>query len=133
MAKSILHDKKERTCYLCMLLNGDYTEKTLLYEHHVFFGNPGRKLSERYGLKAYLCLQHHTSGKKAVHQNAQVDRLLKQAAQEAFMRKYSPAFFIEVFGRNFMDQTIEELSAGSSPEKDLPVAGILFLRKEKTE
>lgn len=130
MAKSILHDKKERTCYLCMRLNGDFTEKGVLQEHHIFFGSSRRKLSEEYGLKVYLCLQHHTAGKEAVHQNAENDRVLKKVAQEAFMKRYSPVLFMETFRKNYLDIPIEELSDSSSHEKDLPAAGIMFLGKE---
>lgn len=61
--KSIMHDKKEGTCYLCKRLCGDYYRKTT-QEHHAIFGTAGRRLSERYGLKVYLCMEHHTTGWK---------------------------------------------------------------------
>jgi hypothetical protein len=47
---SILQDKKE--CFRCH--NADQLEI-----HHIFFGNANRKLSERDGLKVYLCAKHH--------------------------------------------------------------------------
>lgn len=102
MAKSIMHDKQDRTCYLCVMLNGDYAARTGLQEHHVVPGTSGRRLSEKYGLKVYLCLQHHTAGETAAHQNIQTQRLLQQKAQEIFERKYSHEKWMDVFGRNFL-------------------------------
>lgn len=37
--KSIMQPKGDRRCYLCMLLDGDFTYKPYLEEHHVLFGN----------------------------------------------------------------------------------------------
>lgn len=54
MAKSIMHNKQDGTCYLCMVLNGDYDIRRNLQEHHVLFDASNRKLFERYGLKVYL-------------------------------------------------------------------------------
>lgn len=102
MAKSVMHKKEDRTCYLCMLLNGDYDTRTGLQEHHVMPGTANRKLSERYGLKVYLCLQHHTEGSQAVHNNARLQRMLQGKAQEIFEKKYSHGKWMEVFGRNFI-------------------------------
>lgn len=102
MSKSIMHDKTDGTCYLCMLLNGDYDRRTGLQEHHAILGNPGRKNAEHYGLKVYLCLQHHKEGKQAVHGNIQNQRLLQKRAQMAFEKKYSHEEWMEVFGINYL-------------------------------
>ena len=102
MSKSIMHNKQDGTCYLCMLLNNDYDRRYHLEEHHVIEGNPGRKLSEHYGLKVYLCVPHHRTSKEAVHINAENRRKLKQAAQKAFEKKYSHEMWMKVFGRNYI-------------------------------
>lgn len=102
MAKSIMHNKHDGTCYLCMLLNGDYDTRTGLQEHHAMPGTANRKLSEHYGLKVYLCIQHHIFGPAAVHNNANMQRLLQRKAQEAFEKKYSRDKWMEVFGKNFI-------------------------------
>ncbi len=102
MAKSIMHNKRDRTCYLCMLLNGDYDTRSSLQEHHVMPGTANRKLSEKYGLKVYLCLEHHTAGPEAVHNNARLQRMLQERAQTVFEGKYSREKWMEVFGRNFI-------------------------------
>lgn len=100
--KSILHNKEEGTCYLCML-KGDYRRHPYLEEHHIFFGNPWRQKSEEWGLKVYLCEPCHRSSKEAVHRNAENNRLLKQIAQRAFEEKYSHDLFMEEFGENYLD------------------------------
>lgn len=100
MAKSIMHNKEDGTCYLCMLLNHDYARRSGLQEHHVEFGTAGRKLSEKYGMKVYLCLQHHTVGPEAVHNNKANSGLLQHDAQKAFEKKYSHEMWMQVFGRD---------------------------------
>lgn len=102
MSKSIMHNKQDGTCYLCMRLNGDYDRRINLEEHHAIMGNPGRGLSEHYGLKVYLCIQHHREGPAAVHNNAKNQRYLQQEAQRAFEQKYSYERWMEVFNRNFI-------------------------------
>lgn len=102
MAKSIMHSKQDRTCCLCMLLNGDYDTRTGLQEHHAMSGTANRKLSEHYGLKVYLCLDHHTVGPYAVHNNAGMRHLLQENAQKIFEKKYSHEKWMEVFGRNYI-------------------------------
>ena len=102
MAKSIMQDKTGGCCYLCMLLNDDYHRRTDLQEHHVMFGTADRKLSERYGLKVYLCLQHHTVGPEAVHNNKKNDNLLKLKAQQTFEKKHSHEEWMLLFQKNYL-------------------------------
>ncbi len=99
--KSILHNKQDGTCYLCMLLHDDH-ERKQTQEHHVFYGTANRKLSEKYGLKVYLCMEHHTydGGSEAVHRNHDIDIKLKGVAQEAFEKKYPSLDFKSIFGKN---------------------------------
>lgn len=101
--KSIMHDKKPGTCYLCMALHADYSRKLVLQEHHAIFGTSNRKLSEKYGLKVYLCLWHHTEGDEAVHRNAEIALMVKQAAQKAFEEKWPFLDFREIFGRSYTE------------------------------
>lgn len=101
--KSILHNNKDHTCFLCMILNHDDHWQQYLEEHHVIFGTANRRLSEQYGLKVYLCPDHHRLGAMAVHRNAEVAEILIKAAQIAFMRKYSLDQFIATFGKNYLD------------------------------
>ena len=97
-----MHNKQDGTCFLCMLLRGDHDTRANLQEHHAMPGTANRKLSERCGLKVYLCLEHHTQGPEAIHNNIRHQRLVQRKAQEAFEAKYSHEKWMEVFGRNFI-------------------------------
>ena len=77
--KSIIQDQKE--CFICGI-NYDIETITRLHEHHIFEGTARRKLSEKYGLKVYLCHRHHvTDTKYSIHSQKQLDLELKQLAQ----------------------------------------------------
>lgn len=101
--KSIIHDKNMRTCYLCMTLHNDITSKYALEAHHIFGGNPNRKHSEKYGLKVYLCPEHHRTGPEAVHREDLNNnkRMLQDIGQQAFERAHPELSFISIFGRNY--------------------------------
>ncbi|MCM1213290.1 MAG: hypothetical protein NC331_11440 [Lachnospiraceae bacterium] len=103
MGRSIMHDKGDGTCYLCMLLHGDHGRRTVLEEHHVMGGTADRRLSERYGLKVYLCPQHHRIHREeSPHQDRATNALLHRKAQEAFERAHSHGEWMEAFGRNYI-------------------------------
>lgn len=73
-----------------------------LEEHHIFFGNPGRKNSEKYGLKVYLTPENHR-GENSPHHNRETDLMLKRIGQEAFERVHgSRELFIKIFGRSYL-------------------------------
>ena len=111
--KSIMH-QKDGTCYLCMKLNFDYSTKTGLQEHHVIFGMGNRKLSERYGLKVYLCSWHHlaSGGPEAVHRNENTRRMLCRDAQRCFEKHYPGLSFREIFGKNWLEDEKESTDKG---------------------
>ena len=73
-AKSIMQPDRDKHCYLCMLLHGDYHEKNV-EEHHVIPGTWGRQKSEELGLKVYLCVEHHRTGPEAVHRSIETNTL----------------------------------------------------------
>lgn len=95
--------QKDGTCYLCMQLHCDYSTK-ITEEHHVIFGTSGRKLSEQYGLKVYLCPEHHRTGKESAHQNHEIARYLQKASQKVFSRVYPDLDFMKIFGINYLDE-----------------------------
>lgn len=96
--KSILQAKKR--CFLCGNRQG-------LDEHHIFGGNPNRKLSEKYGLKVWLC-NDFVPGRchKQVHEGKQKEQLmdfLHREGQKAFEKIHgSRDDFIRIFGRNYL-------------------------------
>ena len=69
--------------------------------HHVFFGNPNRKLSDKYGLVIGLCYEHHR-GNSGVHHNRELDLKMKRMAQKVFEQTYPEREFLAVFGRNYL-------------------------------
>lgn len=92
--------KKDGICLLCKNLHGDISSKTV-EEHHCIYGSANRKLSEKYGLKVYLCAEHHRLGKEAVHRNHDVDLYVKQIAEEHFNETYPTLSFLAIFGRDY--------------------------------
>lgn len=93
MARSIIQTEKE--CYVC---GTTYN----LHEHHCIYGTANRKQSEKYGLKVWLCLEHHT-GQRGVHHNKDLDIQLKKLAQTRFEAEYGQNIhFRDVFGKNYI-------------------------------
>lgn len=94
--KSIIQSDPSH-CFLC----GSSAEP--LDEHHVFSGK-NRKLSEKYGLKIYLCHNRcHIFGANAVHANAAVNRAVQEAVQRKAMEQYgwSEDEFRQIFGKSY--------------------------------
>jgi hypothetical protein len=105
--KSIMQPESDRGCYLCEIINNDYSPKLTRQEHHIF-GGPNRKWSEKFGLKVKLCLRHHEgdiSGQKsAVHRpdlNNYAD-ILHIRAQREFEKNHTRKEFTDIFGRNYI-------------------------------
>lgn len=97
---SIIQNNDGR-CYLCQLLNQDFGQKNNIEEHHAIFGTAQRQLSERYGLKVYLCVLHHRTGPNAVHKNKYAADLIKDIAQRRFDEGFPNLNFREIFGKNY--------------------------------
>ena len=77
--------KKADIADSCALLNNDYTYKPR-EEHHVVFGSGQRESSEKYGLKVYLCPEHHRGGPYAPHNNKEI-RKRSAKSQESGLKK----------------------------------------------
>lgn len=78
------------------------TPKEYCVVHHIFYGNPGRKLSEKWGMKVYLVPRMHTQNEKAVHENIENDLILKRFGQEKFEELHGHEKFMEVFKTNYL-------------------------------
>lgn len=92
MSASILQSEKE--CWFCGATFG-------LEEHHIFAGVANRKISEKYGLKAWLCNEHHT-GKKGAQYDPDMNLQLKQEAQRKFEQIYSHDMWMKVIKKNYL-------------------------------
>ncbi len=94
MSKSIIQSDKE--CYFC--------SSTIGLEGHHIFGAANRRISERYGLKVYLCHYCHNEPPYGVHHNAERMYKLQQEGQKAFMEYYhkTKEEFREIFGKSYI-------------------------------
>ncbi len=90
--KSIIQTDKH--CYICDACG--YVE-----EHHLFYGTANRKLSEKHGLKVYLCYMHHRDTVSGVHFNPELDNRLKRIRQQ--QKQHSREEFMREFGKNYLD------------------------------
>lgn len=90
--RSIIQQKKE--CYACHTTIG-------LECHHVFGGTANRKMSEKYGLKVWLCNDHHT-GANGIHRNQDMMDRMHMIGQMAFEKEHSKDEFIKIFGKNYL-------------------------------
>lgn len=95
--KSIIQDKKE--CYIC--------RSPFVEEHHIFYGTANRKLSEKYGLKVWLCPKHHR-GETGVHFNQKLNDKLRGIAEERFREIY-PYNFNRLFYGDGLEEIDEQL------------------------
>ena len=93
MSKSII--QKEQCCYLC-------GTTLLLEEHHIFRG-PNRKVSERLGLKVWLCKEHHT-GQTGVHNNQGLNGYLQKLAQRKYEETHTREEFMQEIGKNYLEE-----------------------------
>jgi len=93
MTKSILQQGDPR-CFYCGCRTG-------LESHHIMAGTANRKLSEKYGLKVWLCNDHHT-GKDGAQYSRKENQSLKQLAQIAFEARHSHEEWMEVFKKNYL-------------------------------
>ena len=97
--KSILQDQSCKQCYLCVLLNGDYSYK-IVEDHHIYHG-PNRKNSELQGFKVNLCIFHHREGKEAVHRNRENDLILKKICQREYEKTHTRQEFVRIIGKSY--------------------------------
>lgn len=85
---SILTDNLEQ-CYLC----GSRKQ----HLHEIYYGTKHRSLSMQYGCVIPLCQRCHNQ----VHNNIEIDTMLKQKCQKKFKEIYEKDF-IEIFKRSYL-------------------------------
>lgn len=94
MAASIIQSEKK-----CFITGSELN----LHEHHIMHGTANRKLSEKYGLKVWLRADWHNMASYCVHNDPELDLYLKRVAQKAFEKKYSHEKWMQVFGKNYLE------------------------------
>jgi len=100
---SIMHHK-DGTCYLCMSRLGDIRRHSMLHKHHVF-GGPCRQLAEEDGLFVWLCVEHHETGRDAVHNGLEGEenrRFLHEQGQRAYERNHTRQQFVDRYIRSYL-------------------------------
>lgn len=97
--QSILQ-KKDGRCFLCMILYQNYIQYPEVDKHHAFRGK-NRQICEEEGLTVYLCRRHHTAGKEAVHNNKEMDELVKNYARAAWLQNHTTEEFYQRFEIDF--------------------------------
>lgn len=106
--KTILKTEKG-ICYLCANLDGDYSRK-YTEEHHVLFGSGQRAVSEAEGLKVNLCMDHHRTGKMAVHNSKAMRKNLCRIAQEEYEKAHSRAEWMEFSKKNYLEEEMQKIN-----------------------
>lgn len=72
-----------------------------LHLHHIYYG-PNRKISDKQGFTAYLCIEHHT-GLSGVHLNIENDLKLKKACEQWYLDNgHTKEEFIKLIGHNYI-------------------------------
>lgn len=102
--KSIMQQNKD-VCYLCgKPANWSGGIFDALEEHHIYEGNPKRRLSEKYGLKVYLHgIECHREGPCSAHKNRSIRLGLQAAGQRKFEETHgSREEFVRIFGKNYL-------------------------------
>ena len=103
--ESIMQDIKE--CYICrQIMTQNNIFRPLpsggLECHHIMHGTANRKISEHYGLKVWLCPEHHRTGKEAVHKCRETDLKLITAGQTRFEQVFSHSEWMQLFMKNYL-------------------------------
>lgn len=93
--KSIIQANKN-ICFIC--------GKRATEEHHCIYGTANRKLSEKDGLKVYLCHWCHNEPPFGVHHNKNTDLKLKIIAEKKWIEYYhkTKEDFIRRYGKNYI-------------------------------
>ncbi|MEN6487271.1 MAG: hypothetical protein ABFD66_00055 [Smithella sp.] len=94
MAGSIMQDHKE--CYLTGSVND-------LHKHHVF-GGSNRKNAEKWGCWVWLRADYHNMSNHGIHFNKALDLTIKQDTQKRFEQLHGHKKFMEIFGRNYLQE-----------------------------
>ena len=98
---SILQHSTE--CFLCRKYF-DICNDRGLHLHHVYEGWGNRRQSDRNGFVIWLCPEHHNMSEYGIHFNKDVDLEVKRECQRKFEETQSREEFMEIIGRNYLDE-----------------------------
>lgn len=63
-----------------------------------------RKISDQNGFTCNLCMEHHRTGKDAVHKNKKIRLMLQKICQQEYEKTHSREEFLRLIGENYMDR-----------------------------
>lgn len=92
--------QKNKECYICRELY-DINMQVGLECHHIF-GGANRNISEKQGLKVWLCQAHHNTAPHGVHFNYDNMKWLRERGQLKFEEKHSREEFRRLFSRSYL-------------------------------
>lgn len=95
MAKSIMQTEKE--CYITHSTQG-------LHKHHIY-GGYNRSKSEAYGCWIWLRNDWHVNTPYSIHNNTRLMKFIRTECQLKFEEIYGHDKFMQVFGRNYKEET----------------------------
>lgn len=98
--KSIIPFDREDMCYLC---HSYKSYGNPMQVHHCLHGIY-RKAADKYRLTVHLCVNCHV----ALHDRGVNDNSLERLAQRTFEKKYGHELFMQVFGKNWLDDEEKE-------------------------
>jgi hypothetical protein len=73
-----------------------------LHRHHIYFGNPNRKISEANGFWVWLRWDWHNGAEYGVHFNRDLDLRLKRECQAKYEETHSREGFRELIGKSYL-------------------------------
>jgi len=74
-----------------------------LHNHHIFYGQGQRELSDKYGLTIWLCGKHHNLSSEGIHFDKHFNRYVRKIAQQKFEETHTREEFVKIFGKNYLE------------------------------
>lgn len=90
---SILQSRRE-----CIITG----ETDRLHKHHIYFGNPNRRISEENGFWCWLRWDWHNGAKYGVHFNHTLDMDLKRLCQREYEKTHGRDEFVRLIGKSYL-------------------------------
>lgn len=70
--------------------------------HEVYFGTANRQVSIRNGFCVGLCHKEHNLSKKSVHNDREMDLILKKIYQKEYEKTHTREEFIKLIGKSYL-------------------------------
>lgn len=73
-----------------------------LHKHHIYFGDPCRRISEENGFWVWLVPELHNLSNRGVHFDHEFDLYLKKTCQAKYEETHSRQEFMDLIGRSYL-------------------------------